>query len=201
VGGGWTAPQIGLYRLANGERRNLASGAYASYSSTGHLLYVQSGTLMAAPFDLKRMEITGTAVTLVDRVLQSVGSGVAQYSISQNGSLAYVSGAIQGGQSRLVWVDRKGGEQALPAPLHSYLIPRISPDGKRVALVVNETGGFVWIYDLSRDALTRLSFEFGATSSLAWTRDSKRVVFNGGTPINMFWQPADGSGKAERHAF
>jgi len=195
----WTTPQIELYRLDTGERRNLISGGTDPYySPTGHLLYVQGGTLMGVPFDLQRMEVRGTPVPVVEGVMQSTYSGSAQYSISENGSLAYVPGGIQGSQSTLTWVDRKGVEQVLPTPPHSYRVPRLSPDGTRVAVALDELGGHAWIYDLARETLTRLTFEAGGINSLAWTRDGKRLTFNSGAPPNLFWQPADGSGKAER---
>jgi Tol biopolymer transport system component/predicted Ser/Thr protein kinase len=193
------APQIELYRLDTGERRNLISGGTNPYySPTGHLLYVQGGTLMGVPFDLDRMQVRGTPVPVVEGVMQSTYSGSAQYSISENGSLAYVPGGVQGSQSILAWVNRMGLEQPLPTPPHSYRVPRLSPDGKRVAVALDELGGHAWIYDLARDALTRLTFEAGGISSLAWTRDGKALAFNSGAPQNLFWQPADGSGKAER---
>jgi eukaryotic-like serine/threonine-protein kinase len=196
---GWSTPQLALYRLDTGERRNLVSGGTRpSYAPTGHLLYVQGGTLMAVPFDLRRMEITGTPVPMVEGVMQSFSAGMAQYSISENGSLAYLTGGVQGGQNTLVWVDRKGAEQPLPAPPHSYRSPRVSPDGKRVAVALDELGGHAWIYDLARDTLTRLTFEAGGTINIAWTRDGMRLAFNSGAPASLFWQAADGSGKSER---
>ncbi len=196
---GWSTPQVSLYRLDTGERRNLISGGTGPYyAPTGHLLYVQGGTLMAVPFDLQRMSVTGAPVPVVEGVMQSVSNGVAQYSVSENGSLVYVPGGTLGGQHTLVWVDRRGAEQPLPAPPHGYRAPRISPDGKRIAVVLDDLGGHAWTYDLARGTLTRLTFEAGGTNTVAWTRDGKRLAFNSGAPPNLFWQAADGSGKAER---
>jgi eukaryotic-like serine/threonine-protein kinase len=168
------------------------------YAPTGHLLYAQGGTLMAVPFDLGRLEVAGAAVPVVEGVMQSGPSG-AQYSISDNGSLAYVPGALQGGaQTTMVWVDRKGVEQPVGAPASpAYGNVEISPDGRAVA-VSNQ--GQVWIYDLARGTLTLLTSAGAQASNAAWTPDGKRVVFQSGTPLNLFWQPADGSGKAERLA-
>jgi len=194
----WASPQLELYRLDTGKLQTLISGTRPYYTPIGQLVFAQGGTLMAVPFDLQRLEIKGTPVPVVEGIMQSLETGLAQYSISDNGSLAYVPGGIQGGQSTLTWVDRKGVEKALPIPSHSYRVPRISPDGKRVAVVLDELGGNVWTYDLARDTLTRLTFEGGGTNTVAWAKDAKRVVFNAGGPANLFWQPADGSGKAER---
>ena len=128
---------------------------------------------MAVPFDLRRMEISSAPVPVVDGVLQSFSNGMAQYAISESGSLAYLTGGAQGSLRRLVWVDRKGVEQPLHAPPHANQYPRLCPDGKRVAAALGELGGHVWIYDLSRDALTRLTFEAAGSISVAWTRDGK----------------------------
>ena len=95
---------------------------------------------MAVPFDPQRLTVTGTAVPVVEGVLQSTVNGAAQYSISATGSLVYVSGGVQSAQSRLVWVSRNGAEQPLAAPAHAYVIPRLSPDGRRVAVGIAGTG-------------------------------------------------------------
>jgi Tol biopolymer transport system component len=192
---GGDAP-VKVYDLKTGGQRVLVpNGMGAHYAPTGHLLYVQGGTLMAVPFDLGRLEVAGAAVPVVERVMQSTTG--AQYTISDNGSLAYVPGALQGAQATMVWVDRKGVEEPLAAPASpAYGNLEISPDGRRV--VVGHQGQ-VWIYDLARGTLTRLTSE-GQNGNPGWTPDGKRVTFSSGTPFNLFWQPADGSGKAERVA-
>jgi len=189
---------IKLFDLRTGEQRLLIqNGANPRYSPTGHLLYAQGGTLLAAPFDLGRLEVTGAGVPVIEGVMQSAAGG-AQYSLSENGSLAYIPGGNLGLRTTLVWVDRQGKEQALAAPASpSYSNPRISPDGRHAA-VGNQSQ--VWIYDLARETLSRLTFVETQVGNNAWTSDGKRVVFQSGTPLNLFWQPADGSGKAERLA-
>jgi len=99
-------------------------------------------------------------------------------------------------QSRLVWVSRTGAEQPLAAPVHTYQAPRLSPVDRRVAVSIQEQGTQVWLYDLSRDTLSPLTFEGGQFP--IWTLDGKRVAFFSGAPTNLFWQAADGSGTAER---
>ena len=117
---------------------------------------------MAVPFDPQRLTVTGAAVPVVEGVLQSPVSGAAQYSISATGSLVYVPGGVQAAQRRLVWVSRNGAEQPLAAPAHAYLHPRLSPDGRRVAVAITEQETQIWLYDLSRETLTRLTFEGNA---------------------------------------
>jgi Tol biopolymer transport system component len=156
---------------------------------------------MAVPFDLQRLAVTGTAVPVLEGVLQSPLTGTAQYSFSSTGALVYVPGGLQGAQRRLVWVDRKGAEQPLPAPVRSYRTPRISPDGRRVAVTSSEVGENIWLYDLARETLTRLTFEGAANFTPTWTPDGRRIAFSSAKAAhtwNVFWQTADGSGGAEQ---
>jgi len=156
--------------------------------------------LTAVPFDPQRLTATGAAVPVVEGVLQSTFSGAAQYSVSATGSLVYVSGGVQAAQSRLVWVNRNGAEQPLAVPARTYMFPRLSPDGRRVAVNIAEQGTQIWLYDLPRDTLTRLTFEGSVNYLPIWTPDGKRIAFqsNKEGPGNIFWQLADGSGGLER---
>jgi serine/threonine-protein kinase len=197
----WNNAQVAAYSLGTGERRNLVQGVSPRYAPTGRLIYAQAGTLMAAPFDAKRLEVTGPPVPVVEGVLQSPIAGNAQYAFSAaTGALVFVPGGVQGSQSRLVWVNHNGMEQPLPAPARAYLYLRLSPDGKRMVARVSEQESHLWTYDLARDTLTRLTFEGNVNSTSAWTPDGKRIAFNSDRagPLNLFWQLADGSGGIER---
>ena len=193
--------QIAAESLQTGERTNLVQGASnPRYAPSGHLVYAQGGELEAVPFDSRRLAITGAATPVVEGVLQSPTTGAAQYSIAAAGTLAYVPGDIQGTQSRLAWVSRNGTEQVLAAPPHSYRFPRLSPDGRRVAVAIIEQESQTWLYDLSRETLSRFTFEGSQNYTPVWTPDGKRVAFesNNSGQLNIFWQLADGSGGLER---
>jgi eukaryotic-like serine/threonine-protein kinase len=196
----WTNAQVAVQAVGTGKRWNLVrGGTQPRYARSGHLLYVQGGSLMAVPFDPQGLTVAGAAVLVVEGVLQSNG-GAAQYSISSTGSLVYVPGNVQSRQSRLVWVNRNGAEQPLAAPANAYLGPQISPDGRRVAVGITESESQIWLYDLSRENLTRITFEGNTNNRPVWTPDGKRIAFqsNREGPQNLFWQLADGSGGLER---
>jgi Tol biopolymer transport system component/predicted Ser/Thr protein kinase len=177
--------------------------AYSSalYAPPGYLLFNRAGTLFAQSFDADRLELKGDAIPIAEGVQFNSANGKAAITVSANGVLAYrlVPSAAQ---NKLVWVDRKGTEQPLDAPPHAYRNPRISPDGQRVAVTIDELGTQEWLLDTKRGTLTRLTFEGIYNGALAWTPDGKRIAFasDRAGPRNLFWQLADGSGGTERLA-
>src|SRR5438309_2332152 len=177
---------------ASEHRDLMQSGTEPHYARSGHLVFSQGSNLLAVPFDPQKLTITGAVVPVVEGVVPG------EYSLSSTGSLVYVPGSVQGAgvKLKLLWVDRKGTEQPLGAPAHNYVLPKVSPDGKRVAAGIEEADSKIWLYDLSRDTLTRLTFEGNTNIDPVWTPDGKRIVFKG-NGNRLFWQPADGSGGAE----
>jgi serine/threonine-protein kinase len=170
------------------------------YARSGHLIYAQTGTLMAAPFDVQHLNVTGTAVPVVQGILQNPATGAAQYAVSQSGSLAYISGS-QTGQSGIVWVSRNGAERAIRAPLRYYQDPRLSPDGQKIAISTADEGHYqVWLFDVSRETMSPFTFQ-GNNRVPVWTRDGKHIAFLSdrfAPETSIVWERADGSGGSER---
>jgi serine/threonine-protein kinase len=186
---------VEVLELSNGIRRTVVQGGgRAQYLPTGHLVYVAGDTLYAAVFDLEKLQLRGDAVA----VLRGVDTG--EFAISDEGTLVYQPGILSSG-STLVWVDRKGGEQPLEAPARSYIYPRISPDGTRVALdVAGPPSRDIWIWDLNRKTFERFTIDPAGNPLPVWTLNSQQLVFGSDRfgVTNLFWQAADGSGQAER---
>ena len=200
--GQWDAAQIVVEQVATGERTVVVEGGFdARYVPTGHLVYTLGGTLLAMPFDVDRLEVTGGPVPLVDGVSRAGRTGAANADIARTGALVYLPGEGTGGAIRtLVWVDRQGHEEALAAPPRAYVYLRLSPDGTRVALDTRDEENDLWIWDLRRETLTPLTFAAEEDSYPVWTPDGQRVVFGSwrdGIP-NLYWRAADGTSAVER---
>ncbi len=109
--------------------------------------------LMAAPFDAERLELIGPAVPVIEGVMMARPGAPAlgHFAVSASGSLAYLAGPVRNSQQTLHWVDRRGREESLNVEPRSYLFPKVSPDGTRLAVEVVQSGNRdIWIYDLVR---------------------------------------------------
>jgi serine/threonine-protein kinase len=203
----WDDARLALLTLATGERDDLGPGADARYVPSGHLVFVRSGTLVAAPFQGSTRKIVGSSVSIVGDVMQAANmvsiaqdTGAGQFSVSASGSLMYVRGGISpDGESRVMSVDRRGRVQELPTSAHFYFAPMLSPDATRLILWTRGVDRNVWTYEIAGGTLARLTTE-GRNSRAIWTPDGKRVTYTGAVTgaDNLFWAPADRSGAPER---
>jgi Tol biopolymer transport system component len=192
--------QIAVQSLESKKRKVLFAGDCASYLPTGHIVYALANNLYAIPFDLNKLEVTGESVSMAEGVFRSSSVYAPEFAVSASGTMVYMfETANSATERKLVWVDREGKEELFTAPANSYSGPRISPDGKRIALAIR-TGdnGNIWIWDLVRGSLTRLTLAGFLDNSPLWTPDGKRIVFAsnraGGGYFHVLWTAADGSG-------
>ncbi len=208
--------KIMLQSLASGEHRELFEGINAEYISTGHLVYglgaADDADLFAVPFNLDALEVTGSPVSLIE--------GITERRVSQSGTLAYISRAAAateagsntestsaaGPERTLWWVDRSGREERIQAPSRGYAYPKISPDGKKIALTATvKANTDIWILDLVRGTLPRLTFHEGADYQPVWTPDGQQIAYScmgqdailRGGISGIFWKAADGTGESE----
>src|SRR6185369_1855322 len=177
-------------------------GLDAHYVESGHLVYVAAGTLRAASFDLRRLAVRGPAVPVVPRLV-TTRSGAGEFGVSRDGTLVYVdvtAGSLSARARTLVWVDRAGKEERIAAPTRSYEAPRISPDGKQLALAITDQESDIWVWDLVRADLRRLTFEPGVDTFPVWTPDGHRIVFSSqsGGALNLWWKAANETGPPEQ---
>jgi Tol biopolymer transport system component len=201
----WDHAQIVVQSLATGQRTVVAEGGAGRYVRTGHLLYALGGTLLATPFDANALRSIGPPVRMLEGVARPASAnfafGNALFSVSDTGTLIYIAGDTFAPPDRTIGLgllDGKGEVQQLNLPPGSYELPRVSPDGKRVAYDTDD--GTVWTYDLS-GATSPLRITFtGRNRNPVWTPDGQRLAFQsiGTTRNGIFWQRADGSGTAER---
>jgi serine/threonine-protein kinase len=134
------SPPVGtmLLSLETMEKRIVVRDSrYARYVPTGHLVYVRAGAIEAVPFSLATLEVTGTPVPVLEKILSDSVSGTAQFAFSNDGLLVYIPGGDTA-KSTPVWVDRQGNVKPLAMPAQNYGTFRLSPDGKRLAIIVKE---------------------------------------------------------------
>jgi eukaryotic-like serine/threonine-protein kinase len=201
----WDEAQIVVQSLDTGTRKTLvAGGTDGRYLATGHLIYALRGTVLAVPFDTTSLSIRGGPVPLVEGVSRQQGarSPDAQFSVASNGTLAYVPPSGDTATRRtLVWVDRRGREEAIPGQPRLYSHPRIAPDGTRLALEIQDDNQNrdIWVSDFT-ERLARVTSEPAIDRLPLWTPDGQRVIFSSSRSgvFNLYWQAPNGTGAAER---
>jgi len=180
------------------DRITLFPGTTPLYVPTGHIVYELDGVLLAVPFDVASLEVTGGPVSLVTGVQPP-----AQYALSDAGALVYVPGSVEDGGPRLIvaFADRRGRIEPVGLPPGNYRNPRVSPDGSQLAIQTNQDEEtFISVYDLSGDTAMRRLTVSGRNIHPLWSPDGDRIAYgsDGDGTAGIFWRAADGSGVAER---
>ena len=172
-----------------------------TYVPTGHLLYARLGELFVAPFDLKARRVTGTVVTVAQNVDYTNAGGTSQFALAGNGTLVYLNAIGEGGlRSRPVAVDRNGKETVLPLEVRDYSDPKISPDGRLLAVHLQDAQNDVWVADAARGTLSRISLANAEDETPIWSPDGRTVAWSATrpeTPRGIFRRAADGSASEE----
>jgi serine/threonine protein kinase/Tol biopolymer transport system component len=203
-----TAEDSGIYLGAldskpeeQGRKRLVAttfSPGFVPYAdgNGGAILFERDGTLLAQPFDLRRLETVGEAVPVAEQLGSYLGSGF--FSASTNGILVYRGD--QAGNQRLAWLNRQGNILSVMGDPHRYTRPVLSPDGTRVAVVRSELSNWdIWLTGVSGGGDTRFTFDPARDNDPVWSPDGKRIAFSSDRAgqLDLYQHSSDGAGKDE----
>ena len=190
--------ELGVVTLATGRVTELGiPGTGPRYVSGGYVIFTRAnGTVYAVPISLRTLRLTGEPVLLLEGVAVKA-NGAAELTVADNGTLAYIAG--ESPQSRLRAVSRAGTARAVGTELRPFEFPRVSPDGRHVAVTMAPSGAQdIWTYDLASQALTPLTHDGGGQRA-EWSPDRRHLVYIGRDRTdNVVRQQAwDGSGTSE----
>lgn len=178
--------------LRDGRRKTLVhGGTWGKYLPSGHLVYIEKGKLFAMAFDPERLEVRGAPTPVLEEIAYNTAWGFAQIDFSRTGSIVYRSSRAGAGLVTVEWLDASGNARPLLPVPGNYLSPTLSPDGSRLALT---SEGDIWVYELGRESMTRLTFGGGHANPL-WTADGRYILFR--VRGRMWWARADGTGQAQ----
>ena len=211
----WDAGQIVVQSLDTNLRQviKVDGGTDARYVPTGHLVYARRNTLLAVPFDVTTLAVTGRPVSLVEDVARAPENpirltGAAHFATASQGALVYVPADALDTRPRrriLAWIDRQGREDPIQVEPRAYLYPRLSPNATRVALDIRDQQNDIWILDLARPALRRLTSGPATEAYAIWTPNGQAVIFSSGRsafeqagPRHLFRQAPDAAGTPEQ---
>ena len=166
----------------------------ARFARPGYLVYGQSpGVVRALPFDLESLSLKGPPVSMMDSVERAMDGGAIYFAIADTGLLVY---APTGQHHQMVWVDRNGAETPISSDRAAFRVPRLSPNGKLIAVAVSDETrrSDIWIYNAEGGAKRRLTTE-GHNLEPVWTPDGLRLAFN--SDAALVEMQANGSGSKE----
>ena len=193
----------GIYvaSLDGGERKLLFhANTNVAYTPPGHLLFFRERTLLARPFDPKSLRFREEAFPVAEDVQYFATFAQAVFAASDHGLLAYQTG-VSGGQTQLTWLDRAGRPAGTVGAPGRLATPRISKDGRRVAVRIldPQSVGDIWIYDLERNTQARFTFDPSDDFGPLWSHDDSRVVFSAArkSPGDIYLRDAAGTAKEE----
>jgi len=195
--GGFNPEDAALYAvtIATGARKFIMRGSSDTrYVPTGHLVFVQAGTLMAVPFDAGRLEVTGAARPVARGIVVQKNTGAMCAAIAADGTLVHAVGDAVGATSDIFWIGRDGVTTKYPVETALYRWPRLSPDGRRLAVqIIGANVQGIWIAETNSSDFIKLT---GGTGPV-WSPDGDRIYFAHTLDHALRWVRSDGSGSEE----
>jgi serine/threonine-protein kinase len=184
-------------RLVIAERGGSPTFVASGRPAFGYIVYAETGRLMARPFDAARRAVMGGAVPIVENVDMRPNGDWAHYALSTTGMLVFREGMLH----ELVSIDRGGVVRPFSANLRRFALPRLSPDGTRLAVEIQDSPHQIWLLDTERDVLVPLTTESTGSHNFAWAPDGRSIAYTVGvTPPQLGWIRTDGSVNAEKIA-
>jgi len=191
---------VALLDLNTGKHKILLKGgAFARYLSAGYIVYARGNVILAIPFNLNTLEVTGSPVTVLENVMMSSSNARVQFSFSRAGDLVYLEGRSEDDRDAaqpLVWLDRHGSEQPLSEARQRFSKPRLTADGRTLFVEVADPEAAIWAYDINRGTLTRITHggvSYGPVPSPDGTRVAYESTRDG--VAGAFVAHIDGSGE------
>jgi serine/threonine-protein kinase len=210
VGADLKSYRLAVYRFGDDGYRVIMdeNGYNGVFSASGHIIFGRSGDIIAAPFDLENLRITGDPVPVLENVQTNLSSGAMNYAISQSGTIIYATDAGSASDSKrsVLNVDLAGNATDFFALEKNFELARYSPNGKYVAFVIREQNvPNIWIYDMASQSLNQLTFHqesiYKAFWGIAWSPDSKFIAYDAAEEDSVdtiYMKKIDGSGSAEK---
>jgi len=200
---GYRLSIAGPVPLESSDTVSLVAGSYPRYVASGHLLYLVGNTLMALPFDPRRLRVLGPPAPVVQGVRQESSDAAGQYAVSGDGTLLFARGA-DARKSVPVWVNHSGRvTDTLPVPPGDYFNIYVSPSGRRVQLSSYQPTGeqSVSILDVDRGLIQSLQLDRPAVFTGWWPDGENAILVVGSAAAperGIAWRvPVGGAGRRD----
>jgi Tol biopolymer transport system component len=176
--------RIEAVEFATGRRTTLVEGAiFGRFVPGGYLLYARGGAAFAVRFDPTTLKVSGTATPVIEDLAWQPQDGVAGFAVAANGTLVYLKSSDWVVSRRVIWSDRAGNEQPALSDPGPWAQPRLSPDGRWIAVSQTEPKRDLWLFERSRGVLTQLTHAQGAAFNAVWMPDSRSIIYTFEDPV------------------